>query len=227
MWIELSKYRWWNESNEARIAIILAILALILVLAWLFGWLQKRRRSQTILVAVKDATFGRCIERSKSGAWGFAVAVEPAPERFREFNISYQPMSILDPLDFVRYAFLGKKATFQISGILMDAPTAEIVWMRGKPPARALGKTPGRAPWVQAQLDFSGAEYATRGTNMGAMKRVFQDMYTRFTPALHLIYVQRERRPQLRIVVEGRVEARDVSPIITSARSLGRAAILG
>jgi hypothetical protein len=206
---------------------ILAALSLILALTWIAGWLQKRRRSQAILTAVNDATFGRCIARSRSGAWGFAVSVEPAPERFREFNISYQPLSIFDPIDLFRYAFGGKKATFQISGVLMDVPTAELIWMRDQPPVRALGKMPGRAPWVQARLDIAGAEYATRGANIGAVKHVFQDMYARFTPALSLISIQRERRPHLRVVVEGRIDARDVSPLITSVRSLARAAMLG
>jgi hypothetical protein len=215
-----------NGFDDARIAIILASMVLVLALAWIAGWQLKLRRSQTILTAVNDATFGRCVARSQSGAWGFAVAVVPAPERFREFNISYQPMSIFDLLDLLRYAFGGKKSTFQVSGVLLDVPTAELIWMRGQPPARALGKTPGRAPWVQTRLDFSGAEYATRGANVGAMKHVFQDMYARFTPSLLLISIQRERQPQLRVVVEGRIEARDVSPLLTSVRSLGRAAIL-
>ena len=93
------------------------------------------------------------------------------------------------------------------------------------PPSQALGKNPGRSPWVQSRLDFAGAEYATRGANVGALKHVFQDMYARFTPELLSITIQRERRPQLRVVAGGKIEGRDISPLITSARALGRAAM--
>jgi hypothetical protein len=51
-------------------------------------------------------------------------------------------------------------------------------------------------------------------------------MYARFTPVLKSIAVQRERRPQMRLVMEGKIEMRDVSPLITSARALGRAAMM-
>ena len=179
-----------------------------------------------MLVAVNDATFGRCLPRSRTGAWGFAVSVEPPPERFREFNISYQPVSILDPVDLLRVWFGGRRATLQMAGVLLDAPTAEIMWVRGQPPTRALGINPGRAPWVQSRLDYVGVEYALRGTNVNAMKHVFQDMVARFAPLLQSISVQRERNPHVRVVARGRLEAGDVSPLITSVRALGRAAML-
>ncbi len=160
-----------------RYAVMAATLALLLAFAWFAGWQQKRRRTQAMLAAVNDATFGRCVPRSRTGAWGFAVCVEPAPERFREFNISYQPLSIFDPIDLIRIWFRRRRATFLISGLMTDAPTSEIIWVRGQPPARALGTNPGRTPWVQSRLDFTGAEYATRGANVGAVKHVLQDMY--------------------------------------------------
>lgn len=226
LWDAVNQGEWRDWLVEFRIAAIVVAVALLLALAWLVGWLQKRRRTQAMLIAVNDATFGRCMPRSQTGAWGFAVAVEPPPERFREFNISYQPMSIFDPIDLLRYWFGRRRTNFQIAAVLLDVPTSELIWVRGQPPARALGTNPGRAPWVQSRLDFAHTEYATRGANVGAMKHVFQDMVARFTPILQLITLQRERRPQLRVVAEGRIEARDVSPLITSARALGRAAML-
>jgi hypothetical protein len=225
-WVELSQGEWWNWVLDARVVVTLATVALLLALAWFTGWQQKRRRTQAMLVAVNDATFGRCLPRSRTGAWGFAVGIEPAPERFREFNISYQPVSIFDPLDLLRMWFRGRRTTFFISGVLIDAPTAEVIWVRGQPPTRALGINPGRVPWVQGRLDFAGAEYATRGANVGAIKHLLQDMVARFTPILMSISIQRERRPQMQMVVEGKIETRDVSPLITYARSLGRAAML-
>jgi hypothetical protein len=216
----------WNRFEEVPVAVLAVAATLIFVLAWYGGRLQKQRRTQVMLMAVNDANFGRSIPRSRTGAWGFAVAIEPPPERFREFNISYQPVSIFDPFDLVLMWLGRRRARLQIAGVLTYAPTAEIIWARGQPPARALGVSPGRAPWVHGRLDFAGTEYATRGTNVGAMKRVLQDMYARFSPVLVWVSVQREQRPQMRMVAEGKIEARDVSPLIISARALGRAAML-
>ena len=217
---------WWAWLAEQRLAVLGATIVLLLVLAWYSGQHLKRRRTLAMLIAVNDAAFGRSVPRSQTGAWGFAIAIEPPPDRFREFNISYQPMSILDPFDLLARVFAGRMAVFQIAGVLSEAPTAEMVWWRGQPPARALGGNPGRMPWVQSRLDFAGAEYAMRGTNLGAMKHVFQDMYARFTPILVSITIQRERRPQVRLVAAGKLDARDVSPLIASARALGRAAMM-
>jgi hypothetical protein len=214
----------WFTTN-GRVAAIGVVVVLVLTLAWYAGWLQKRQRALAMLSAVNDTTFGRCVPRSRTGAWGFAVAVEPTPEPFREFNISYQPVSIFDPFDLVRILFGKRRTSLQIAGMLTHEPVAEIVWVRGQPPARALGVKPGRAPWVYARLDFADAEYATRGTNVGALRHVLQDMYARFTPALVWITVQRERRPQVRVVAERKIEARDVSPLIASVRALGRASM--
>ena len=222
--LRLDEWRLWLA--EVGWPVMAAGLLLLLALAWFAGWQQKRRRTQTMLAAVKDATFGRCIPRSRTGAWGFAVAVEPPPDRFREFNISYQPVSILDPVAWPRVLVGGQRPRLLISGVLVDAPTAELIWARGHHPARALGVNPGRAPWVQSKLDYVRVEFATRGTNVAAMRHTFQDLMARFTPILQSITIQRERRPHFRLVAEGRIEARDVSPLITAARTFGRAAMM-
>ena len=238
IWAKLQQRGWWPLDDpligpladfavdEAYVALALVACVLLLALAWYLGWQQKRRRATMMLHVVNDATFGRSVPRSRPGAWGFAVAIEPPPERFREFNISYQPMSIYHPLDLWRRLVGGRRPTLQIAGVLLDAPTAELIWWRGKPPARALGVNPGRAPWVQSRLDYAGAEYATRGTNVGAMHHVFRDMYARFTPLLVSITIQRERRPHVRLVAAGRIDPRDVAPLIQAAHALGRAAMM-
>lgn len=211
---------------EEQITFAVAAVMLLFALAWYLGRQQKRRRASAMMAAVNDATFGRSVQRSRPGAWGFAVRIEPAPEPFREFNISYQPVSIYHPRDLWQRVMNGRRPTLQIAGILNSAPTAELVWSRGKPPARALGVNPGRAPWVQSRLDYAGVEYATRGTNVAALHHVFRDMYARFTPLLASLVIQRERRPHLRLVVSGRIDMRDVSPLIQAAHALGRAALM-
>lgn len=212
--------------TEMPVAVTVVAGLVVVVLAWYAGREQKWRRTQAMLAAVNDATFGRCMPRSKTGVWGFVIGVEPAPEPFREFNISYQPMSIFDPVDIAQMVFGRARTSLQIAGTLKEVPTAEIIWVRGQPPLRALGVNPGSAPWVHTQLDFAGAEYATRGTNVGALHHLFTEMYARFNPALLWVSVQRERRPQVRVMADGNIGVREVSPLITSARALGRAALL-
>ncbi len=196
---------------------------LLLAIAWTAGQVAKRRRVQAVLQAVDAATVGRITPRSRTDAGGFAVAIIPPPEPFREFSVSYRCLSILDPVDVVR-RLRGQVVRLQVAGNLPDAPAAELVWARGLPPGHVLGNAPGRGQWVFHQLDFTGAEYGTRGSDVAAMRHVFREMYSRFGPGLKQISLQRERRPMLRLVMEGSADLRDISPLITSARALGRAA---
>jgi hypothetical protein len=206
--------------------IVAALAVCVLVgLGWWAGTVQKRRRVWRTLTLVNDAAFGRCVPRSRAGAWGFAVEVSPPPEPYREFNISYQPLSILHPGDLVR-ALTGKRSQFQIAGVLREPPSAELVWVRGQPPLRALGMKPGPAPWVHHQLHLGAVEYATRGANVGTLQHAMRDLYARFTPGLILVQVQRGRTPEIRLVYVGTVDGRTVAPLIAAARAVGRGALL-
>lgn len=213
-----------RTTEEQLVAGALAILAL-LILGWWAGYMQKRRRVWRTLTLVNDATFGRCVPRSRAGAWGFAVSVTPPPDPYREFNISYQPLSILDPIDWVR-GLRGGRTQFQIAGVLREPPTAELVWMRGQPPLRVLGMKPGPAPWVHHQLHLGGVEYATRGPNVGALHHEMRDLYARFSPGLVLVQVQRGRTPEVRLVYRGTIDGRTVAPLLAAARALGRGGML-
>lgn len=214
---------WWADV-QVRATAVAALL--LLALAWAAGQLHKRRQVAAMLAAVQDATFGRCVPRSRTGAWGFAVSVQPPPEPLREFNISYHALSIVDPVDWLRWGLLRQRRQFLVGARLLDAPTAEVVWQRGTPPTRALGRRPGRAPWVFQRFDFSGAEYATRGVNVGALRHALQEMVTRFEPRLRLVLVQRERQPEVQVQLVGKLDVRDVSPLLVVVRGLGRAALL-
>ena len=220
-WIE---QLWAWPVDERTVGSVLAAVCL-LALLWRVGVLQKKRRVRRTLTLVNDATFGRCIPRSRVGPWGFAVTVQPPPEPYREFNISYQPLSILTPGDLVR-ALRGDRTRLQLAGVLREPPTAELVWVRGQPPLKVLGLAPGPAPWVHHQLHLGAAEYATRGPNIGALHKEMRDLYTRFTPGLTLVQVQRGRTPEVRLVYEGPIDARSVAPLVAAARALGRGAQL-
>ena len=212
-------------ADQRSLATAAAVL-LLLTIAWVAGQIAKRRRVAAMLQAVDAATVGRITPRSRTDPGGFAVAVVPPPEPFREFSVSYRCLSILDPVDVARRLGRGQVSRLQVAGNLPEAPSAELVWARGLPPGQVLGKAPGRGQWVFQQLDFAGAEYGTRGPNVAALRHVLRDMYSRYGPGLKQITVQRERRPMLRLVMEGAIDLRDVSPLIASARALARAALL-
>ncbi len=205
---------------DPRVIATLLAAGCLVGLAWVAGILQKLRRMRRTLILVNDATFGHCLPRSRPGAWGFVVKVTPPPDPFREFNISYQPLSILDPRDLIR-RLRGERTRLQIAGMLHHAPVAELVWVRRQLPLRALGLTPGTAPWVHHQLYLGATEYVTRGPNVGTLQHEMRDLYARFTPGLTLVQVQRGRTPEVRLVFEGAIDGRTVAPLLAAARQLG------
>src|SRR5690606_27965310 len=95
----------WLQA-ERGVATMIAAAALIL-LAWAAAYRYKRRQVDLTLEAVRDAVFGRCVPRVRTGAWGFAVAVEPPPEPFTEFFVNYQAFSWLDLGDLARRLLRG------------------------------------------------------------------------------------------------------------------------
>jgi hypothetical protein len=121
---------------------------------------------------------------------------------------------------------LGLRALFVLHGELLSTPMAELVWARGKTPARALGKSPGQTLWVNHRLDFMNTEFATRGVNTSAIRHAFTDMQTRFGHMLALCRIQRGERVECEFVLRSAgLEAEHVAPLITTLRSVGRAAL--
>jgi predicted component of type VI protein secretion system len=62
--------------------------------------------------------------------------------------------------------------------------------------------------------------------NVGALRHALQEMVTRFEPRLRLVLVQRERQPEVQVQLVGKLDVRDVSPLLAVVRGLGRAALL-
>lgn len=211
-------------EDERGLATLLAGLLLLLI-SWVAGQMHKRRQVTAILDAVDDTTFGRLIPHVRTGAWGFAVALEPAPEPFRRLSVSYRALSILDLLDWGAFFVRRERPRLQFSGFLAAAPEAEILWVDGRPPLSLLGTMPGTGPWIHQRLEITQAEYAIRGANPGALRHAFADLHARFHTTLALLTVQRERSPEVRLVVEGRIDPRALSPLLTSLRAIGRAAL--
>ncbi len=219
----------WSELlatiNDARGWATLAAILLLALIAWTSAQIQKRREVARLLAALDDTTVGRCVPHVRGGAWGFAVGVKPPPEPLRELNVSFHTRHWLDPLDW--FALLRReRPRLQLAATLPRVPEAELLWVRGRPPLSLVGAQPGRGPWVHQRLDTTRAEYATRGADTAALRHAFADLHARFYADLELVAVQRDRVPHIRLVLEGRIDPRLLSPLVASLRGIGRAAAL-
>lgn len=215
----------WVNDERGWATFVAAVV--LLLIAWTYAQIAKRRQVARLLAAVDDTTVGRYLPHVRTGAWGFAVTVAPPPEPFREFHVSFRARH---PLDFVDWPALWarrERPRLQLAGTLPRVPEAELLWVRGRPPLTLVGTQPGRGPWVQQRLATTRAEYATRGANTAALRHAFADLHARFYAKLELVTVQRDHAPHVRLVFEGRVDPRDLSPLLASLRGIGRAAGLG
>lgn len=227
-WPDISAgIRRWLAADQLETLLLAVALALLLALAWLAARRYKLRQIQRVLAALDDTTFGRVQPRVRTGHWGFGVDVAPAPEPFVEFSVSYLPLSILDPLDLGRRLVERSRTRLQFAGTLAQAPENELVWTRRQMPARVLGRSPGREHWIFQRTDLTRTEYAVRGTNPAPVAHTFSELSARYVATLQHVSIRKERRPHVRLVLEGNIDPQEISPLITLARALGRGAVLG
>lgn len=213
--------------NKQRELVAGALLAALLIGLWVTGRLRKRRRTRVMLAALQGSTRGRVVPFRGPSAWGFTTTVTPAPEPFREFSVSYRPLSIFDPIDLAQRLGGRTPGLLHVWALLPESPSAEIVWIRGQAPGRAVGREPGRGLWIHHRLDIRATEYATRGPNTAALCHVFLDMQARFGPLLQRVIIQREGAPQVEVVLTTTgLDTRDIPALLTTLRAAGRAALL-
>lgn len=214
------------QLDEGRGWLLAAVLGLAVILCWAGGRQRKQVRAAAMMAALEGSTRGRVTPYRGPDARGFVVTVSPAPDPFREFSVSYRAVSILDPVDLVRRLAGGGPAQLQVWAILPAPPSAEIVWARGRPPGRALGRRPGHGLWVHHRLELSGSEYATRGANTNALRHAFVDLHARFGSLLQRVIIQREGGPQVELVAAGTgLDPGDLPALLAGLRAAGRAAL--
>jgi hypothetical protein len=190
------------------------------------GWLQKRRRGQTLIQALGDSSRGQVVLHRGQRRRGLYLELQPAPEPFRQLGVRYQTTSVLDPSDWLGHLLGRTRSQMVVAGMLTGPAKSELVWVRGKAPDRAMGKGPDQAMWMHQRLDFVNAEYATRGPNFGAMRHVFSDLHGRFGPVIEQVRIQRGEFPEVEIVLcASGLNIEDVPALITTIRSAGRAAL--
>jgi hypothetical protein len=216
----------WPLPEEYRWAAGLLGLLLIVMTGWFAGSVRKSLRSKSILRALNDSSRGKIAPQRGPGAGGFVAEIRPAPEPYRWFWAEYRPRSWLNIMDLVLRIISGHGDWLVLRADLPERPSAELIWLRGQVPGRALGKGPGRGLWMSRRLDFLNTEYATRGVNTGALERAFTDVQTRFGPFVRRFRIQADENPEVEVVVSmAGLNMEDVPALITMLRTAGRAAL--
>lgn len=212
-------------ANRLFLTSLLAIVLLILI-AWVAARVQLERRSRALVVALNDSLRGKIVVRRGPSARGMAGVLEPAPEPFVQFDVSYRTISLFDVLGHLHSLLAPSGDYLVLSGKLPVRPAAELVWRNGQVPGHALARRERSALWVQRRLDIVDAEFAVRGANTGPIEHVFVDLQARFRPFLDEISVQADRDSEVTIGLRlAGLNIQEIPALVTSVRTLGRAAL--
>lgn len=215
-WIE-------RTSNEDWLLGTLVLIVLLVAL-WIVLAIYYSQRGHAIGAALNDSARGHVIYERTPHPHGFFAQIEPAPEPFWRLSVAYHTTP--NPLEWVGRRLPQRQARLVIQGQIKDRPRAELFWMRGRIPSRALSRTSNPSLWVQRRLDFLAYEYATRGVSTNAIVRAFTDLQTRFGPQLEKVALQADTNPELEIVVRTTgLNLQEIPALITTIRALGRAAL--
>jgi len=211
------------QSNEYWLLSALAFGMLLLVL-WIIAAIYYRQRGYAVGAAINDSARGNVVFDRPPQPRGFFAHVEPAPDPFWRLSIAYHTTP--NPVEWLARWLVGRQARLVIQGQIKDRPRAELFWVRGKIPHRALSRTGNPTLWVQRRLDFLAYEYATRGVNTGAIVHAFIDLQSRFGPLLDKVTIQADSNPELEIVVRtANLDLQEIPALITTIRAVGRAAL--
>jgi len=217
----------WRLLLDSLSFVTILSIATLLLLSWLAAAAQNLRRSRALLFALNDSTRGVVSLQRGPDFRGFFAKIQPPPEPFSQFIITYHAASNLNVLDVLLRPLTHHFDRMIIHGKLMARPSAELIWVRGQIPSRALGNDRRATLWVQRRLDFVNSEYATRGVNPNALIHVFADLQTRFGPWLYKVSLQAEDTPEMEIVLTTRsLNAEEMAAVVTTLRAAGRAAVL-
>ncbi len=208
------------------LGVFLWLLSLVGLGIWLLVAWRVRRRAWRMMAAFQDSTRGRLVLTESHGGRGFTAHLEPAPEPFTQFTITYRVRFHWGLLGWPGRA-LPKHDRLVLQGTLPTRPSQELQWVRGQIPARALGKVPDPTLWLLHRLDFIQSEYVTRGTNPGRLQHSFSDLQRRFEPLLYQLTILAEREPHVVVALQGqKLNVDEIAALMALVRSAGRAALL-
>lgn len=201
-----------------------SVLLLLLLVLWFSAAVYYRRQGYAIGAALNDSARGKVVYDRTPRPHGFFAHVEPAPDPFWHLSIAYHTTP--NPIEWLGRRLSNRHARLVIQGQIKERPRAELLWIRGRIPSRALSRAGTLSLWVQRRLDFLPYEYATRGINTGAVVHAFTDLQTRFGPLLEKVAIQADTNPELEIVVRTtKLQLEDIPALITTIRAVGRAAL--
>jgi hypothetical protein len=200
--------------------------ALLLILAVVAARVQAVRRGEKILAGLNASARGRITLLRGPDSRGFVGSFQDPPEPYLQFVADYRSASAFDLPGLLLNPFTHGAERLTFVAKLPARPAAEIVWQEGTPPAKALAQRDRSHLWVLRRLDVVRAEYVVRGANTGAIEHVFLDLQTRFRPFLLRMSVQADADPECTVVLRlARFDLRELPALVTSLRSLGRAAL--
>ncbi|MBX3012736.1 MAG: hypothetical protein KF832_14565 [Caldilineaceae bacterium] len=198
-------------------------VGLLLLFLWLLAAIYYRQQGLAISSKLGESGRGQLSFTRSPQPRGFFVQLQPPPEPFWRLSVAYHTTP--NPIEWVLRRWANQQARLVIQGQLAERPQAELLWIRGRVPARALSRARNPDLWVQRRMDFMPYEYATRGVNTSAIVHAFTDLQTRFGPQLAKVAVQADAHPEIEIVVRtAGLDLDEIPALITTIRALGRAA---
>ncbi|MFN8446462.1 MAG: hypothetical protein U0175_37070 [Caldilineaceae bacterium] len=208
-------------------SLITAISILLLLLIGVLSIIiQNHRRNQILLQALNESSRSKVtLQPGGSSRYKLAVFVS-APSPFRTLHAELgQPT----PVSFL-FGWLERgdrrAGHLCLRGNLSERPSEELVWTHGLPPGRAIARSPDSALWELRRLDLVEGDFAVRGINTNALEHAFFELQARFGAFLQHVLVQADAEYEVEIdLLAGRLNAEDIPALITTVRSLGRAAL--
>ncbi|MEZ4680880.1 MAG: hypothetical protein R2932_42370 [Caldilineaceae bacterium] len=208
-------------ATEPRLLIATTVVG-ALVLLWIGTAIYNVRRGWSFVAKLQESTRGQVLVEQAPTPQGFFILLSPPPEPFRRITITFHTGA--NPLSWPWRLIMGQLPRLVIQASLNEHPQAELIWQRGRIPAKALSRRGDSALWVQRRLDFLNYEYATRGVNPSGLIHHFTDIQTRFGPLLYKLTIQNDSVPEIEVGLRTLgLNPEELPPLITTIRALGRA----
>ncbi len=215
----------WNEwLTRTPSAVALISVLLLLLIGVLAGLVQNGRRNQLLLTALDNSWRGRAKPLRPINWRGFAVTLDPPPDPYVKFEARFTAFSYFSLIDLLLRSGGGAANMLQFTGKLANRPHQEVLWMRGRPAGRALGRSGDPALWQARRIDLLNGDFAVRGVNTSAIEHAFFDLQARYGPFLQKVSLQADEPIEMELMINaGQLTAEDIPGLVAALRGLGRA----
>jgi len=216
--------------SQLFIVAVILIVMIIFIIGRMAPW--RRRRSAAILHALNESSRSSLVVTQHSMGGDFIATFDPAPAPFSSLTLVCVRAS-LGGTGAARRHKRTKADQLRFEGVLAAKVKAELLWGRGRIPARALGRGEGDELWAHHRIDLTGGEFIVRGANTGAIQHALFELQQRFNPFLCEVSIEAttglDARPNVVIAVEliYGFNVEDTPALLKLVRAAGRAALLG